>query len=51
MACQNAQVEIPVVNYHLVNGDAVLYQKPRVVLMEFIVAQTDTLAAQGVGFN
>ena len=41
---QNAQVEILAVNYHLVNMAVVLYQKPFVVLMEFIAVQMDTLA-------
>ena len=49
MACQNAQVEIPVVNCRLVNGDVVLYQKPHVVQMEFIVAQMD-IAVTLVGY-
>lgn len=43
-ANQNAQVETPVVNYHLVNGDVVLYQKQFAVLMESIAVQMDTLA-------
>ena len=37
-------METPVVNCHLVNGDAVLYQKPYVVLTMSIAVQMDTLA-------
>ena len=35
-------MEIHAVNCHLVNMAVVIYQKPHVVLMEFIAAQTDT---------
>ena len=47
----NAQVETPVVNYHLVNMAVFLYQKPYAVLMESITAQMDTLVAQEVDFD
>ena len=46
MANQNVQMEIHVVNCRLANTVVVHCLKPRVVLMEFIVAQTDTVVTE-----